>query len=63
MGEYSLQQLSRAKPRTVCLKLISINEGYREKINALHTGTGFSRNFVKALWNIRGSYIDYSICL
>lgn len=38
---------------------LPIDKGYREKTNALHTGTGFSRNFTTALWNIRGSYTDF----
>lgn len=37
---------------------LPINTGYREK--KMRTGTGFSRNFTAALWNIKGSYTDFS---
>lgn len=42
---------------------LPIKKGYREKTNALHTGTGFSRNFTTALWNIRGCYMTFHMPL
>lgn len=57
MRECLLQKISRAKSRTVRLKLIY--EDYGEKTNALHTKTGFSRNFTTALGNIKGFYTDF----
>lgn len=39
---------------------LPINKAYREITNALHTGTGFLSNFTTALWNISGSYTDFS---